>query len=99
MSQGVNNNNNVEAPAPNVGRPAPDPMAQIADILGRLTLMQQQNQAQATAPAATTPAVRAISCKTFTIGEDWANYAVYFRENVRAAYNYAHGEARLNEAC
>ena len=29
----------------------------------------------------------------------WNQYSSYFRENVRAAYGYAHGDPAINEAC
>ena len=43
--------------------------------------------------------VRAINCKSYKVGEDWSTFETYFRENVRAAFQYQTDDARLNEAC
>ena len=52
--------------------------------------------------AGTGARVRAINCRNYKRGEDWSNFAAYFRENVRATYQYADTEAdkdRLDSAC
>ena len=59
-----------------------------------MTLLQER-----TANANAAPRVRAINCKSFKIGEPWDQYAVYFRENIRASHGLAHGDAALNPAC
>ena len=78
------------------GGGAPDPMVQLAGILARLTTIQERSDQRAADAVA--PRVRAINCRSYKIGEDWGNYSVYFRENVRAAYGYPVGDVRLGPA-
>ena len=74
--------------------PNEDPMAVVARALTQLAQLQDRS-----ANALAAPRVRAINCKSFKIPDDWNNYSVYFRENIRATYGYAHGDPALNTAC
>ena len=72
----------------------------LADILARLTVLTDNKQTAQMAPS--TPRVRAINCKSFSIGQDWSSFSVYFRENVRAAHGLKQGDDdadQLDEAC
>ena len=68
------------------------------DIISRAIAQLALNQERQDA-ALSVPCVRAINCKSYQLGQDWGQYASYFRENVRAAYGYAHGDAALDDAC
>ena len=74
--------------------PNEDPMAVVARALTQLAQLQDRS-----ANALAAPRVRAINCRSFKIPEDWNNYSIYFRENIRATYGYAHGDPALNTAC
>ena len=74
-----------------MGDEAPDrePMDLLTRILEQLTVAH-------TAP----PRIRFINCKSYKIGEDWGTFEAYFRENVRAAHQFAPTEKRnLDNAC
>ena len=72
--------------------------ANAMDIIARAVAQLALNQERQDA-ALSVPRVRAINCKSYQLGQDWGQYADYFRENVRAAYGYAHGDVALDEAC
>ena len=69
-------------------------MDAIARALAQMTFIQERQVA-----AATVPRVHAINCKMYKLDQNWRHYSSYFRENVRAAYGYAHGDQALNDAC
>ena len=71
-----------------------DAMDVIARALAQLATLQDRS-----ANALAAPRVRAINCKSYKIGEDWNHYSMYFRENIRATYGYAHGVPALDAAC
>ena len=71
-----------------------DPMDAIARALAQVALIQERQVATVSVPR-----VRAINCRMYHLDQDWRHYSSYFRENVRAAYGYAHGDAALNDAC
>ena len=71
---------------------------QLAGILDRLTVAGERRDARLDAVFAG-GRVRAINCRSYKMGEDWSHYVSYFRENVRASYQYQPTDARLNGAC
>ena len=60
----------------------------LVELLARLTTAQTA-----------APRIRTINCKSYKIGEDWSVFESYFRENVKAAYQYPAADARLDDAC
>ena len=85
----------------NPGAGGVDPMAMMADILRQMSLNQDRQDArmEARIDAMAQPRVRAINCKNYRIGECWANYKIYYRENIRAHFGYAATDARFDNAC
>ena len=85
----------------NQGAAGADPLAMMADILRQMSLNQDRQDArmEARMDAISQPRVRAINCKNYKWGECWANYKVYYRENIRAHFGYAATDARLDRAC
>ena len=67
-------------------------------ILRQLTLQNDRADRQLQNVLAT-PRLRAVNCKAYVFGQDWHNWVVYFRENVRATGNFAHNDPRLDQAC
>ena len=74
---------------------ANDPLVQ---ILRQLTLQTDRYDRQLQ-NALQTPRVKIMNCKSYTIGQDWHNWAMHFRENVRATGGFGHNDPRLDQSC
>ena len=69
--------------------------ASVFELLRRLTIAETRRANMGP------PRPKAINCSTYTLGENFENFATHFRHSVKAAYDYKlpRDEDQLDEAC
>ena len=98
MANENENGGDAQAEAGAVGGPALD---QLTRILSRLVTNDEarERRDERMANAFSSNRIRAINCRSYKIGEDWANWVTHFRENIRAQLGCPNDDPRVDEAC